>query len=183
VVVIQVKTEDNAFAEGRQALEEWIPTDPMRPVYTAIRAAFIEKFAEYHGLLGKTVSDRSIGRKGRIGPRLAILEKQSMKLAALLFTRANLWVARDSWRKKPIVKFLLRAIRRSPGGRPVSRLRVAVTAKEMRLAEPKKWTWPKITSQLCDCGKEHTIRCQDNLRREVLHLKKMMKSSGCKLTS
>ena len=119
-------------------------------------------------LLTETVSERS--RKGAFvsGDKLDRLDKESMQLAGLFFNRSNLWAVRD-FRKPPILKFLLRAIRYTQGGRPATKLHIAVLAKEMKIADSKKWTWPKITAELCDCRKDHTIHCQDNLRREVLH--------------
>jgi hypothetical protein len=177
VAVPDPSKETHDFAEERKILDDWMPSDPNRPVYTAIRTKFIEKFAEYYVLLREAASAHphqdlsiSVGKLGR-------LDRESMQLAGLLFNRSNLWVGRD-WRKPPILKFLLRALKRTPGGRPPTKLRVAVTAKEMRLSNPKRWTWPKITAALCNCGQDHTIRCQDNLRREVLHLEKMMSKLG-----
>lgn len=170
------------FAEEREILDAWIPSDPARPVYTALRIAFIERFAHYHQLLTETVSKGP--QKGTLATRdkLDRLDKESMQLAGLFVTRSNLWVVRD-WRQPPILKFLLRAMKYTRGGRPATKLHIAVQAKEMRLADPKRWTWPKIIAALCDCGEEHTIRCQDNLRREVLHLKKLMSKLRCPISA
>jgi hypothetical protein len=67
-------------------------------------------------------------------------------------------------------------------GRPGTKRAIAIRAKELKVADAKHWTWPKITAALCDCGRsEHTIRCQDNLRREVAHLEKALTKCGCKL--
>jgi hypothetical protein len=96
----------------------------------------------------------------------------------LLFPRSNVWAVRD-WRKPPVLKFLLRMLARPRGGRPATKQQAAIRAKEMRLTDPKRWKWPKITTALCDCGKDHTILCQDNLRREVLHLEKTLRGLGC----
>jgi hypothetical protein len=178
VAVPHAKKKTKTFAGERKILEEWIPLAPSRPVYTAIRTAFIERFAEYYKLLTETVSNS--GRKEPpVSPqKLADLDKECMKLAGLLFSRSNVWAARD-WRKPSIVKFLLRDLARTRGGRPATKLTFAMQAKEMKLSDPKKWTWPKITAALCDCGKAHDIRCQDNLRREVLHLERTMRKLGC----
>ena len=178
----QPKQKAQTFAEGRRVLDEWVPSDPRRPIYTAIRSKFIERLAEYHGLLTQEVSERSRGNAPAARQRLDLLEKESMQLAGLLFSRSNLWAARD-WRKPAIIKFLVRALRHSRGGRPMTKLHVAVLAKEMKLADAKRWTWSKITAELCDCGDEHTIRCQDNLRREVIHLEKMIRKLGCTISA
>jgi hypothetical protein len=177
-----------SFADERQILEEAIPCDPTRPVYTAIRAVFIEKFVQFYVLMCETKAPEDSGARGTVaaetvspgGPELTRLDKECMQLAGLLFKRSNLWAGRD-WRKPPILKLLLRAIRYTRGGRPPTKLHIAVQAKEMKLADSKRWTWQKITAALCDCGKDHTIRCQDNLRREVLHLEKTLRQFGCSL--
>jgi len=169
------KQNAQALVKERVILEGWINSDLSRPVYTAIRSAFIEKFVRYYVLLSK-MTMRGSGSPGK----LAQLDKECAQLAGLLFSRANLWVARD-WRKPPIVKFLLRDLRRTRQGRPPTKQQVAVAAKEMRLLDPKRWKWRKITSVLCDCGKEHNVKCQDNLRRQVLHLERTLKNVGCKL--
>ena len=172
---------DPSFAAGREILDAWIPSDPAHPVHTAIRAAFIDRFALYYQGLNEVTKSRQ--NEASISPdELDRLDKECMQLAGLIFDRSNLWVARD-WRHPAIVKFLVRALRRTRPGRPATKQQVAIQAKEMRLIDPKHWTWPKITAALCDCGKDHTIRCQDNLRREVLHLEKTMKKCGCKLVS
>jgi hypothetical protein len=167
-----------SFGEGRKILDDWIPSDPRRPIYTALRTAFIERFAEYYGLLTETLAKKSRKTGISAGSRLVLLEKESSQLAGVLFSRSNLWAMRD-WKRPAIVKFLVRFLKHSPGGRPVTKLHIAAQAREMRLADAKKWTWRNITEGLCDCGQNHTIRCRDNLRREVLHLEKMMRELGC----
>jgi hypothetical protein len=178
VAVPHAKKKTKAFAAERKILEEWIPLGPGRPVYTAIRTTFIERFAQYYKFLTETVSN-SGRKKAPVSPeKLAGLDKECMKLAGLLFSRSNVWAARD-WRKPSIIKFLLRDLARTRGGRPATKLVFAVQAKEMKLSDPRKWTWKKIAAALCDCGKDHDIRCQDNLRREVLHLERTMRKFGC----
>jgi hypothetical protein len=74
---------------------------------------------------------------------------------------------------------VLKKIGRKSAGRPATKRHIAIRGKEMRLADPKRWTWPKITEALCDCGKDHDIVCQDNLRREILHFEKVLSKFGC----
>jgi hypothetical protein len=165
-----------AVAKEREILEVWLQSDPSRPVYTAIRSAFIEKFARYYVLVSK------ITKGGSGSPeKVAQLDIECTQLAGLLFFRPNLWVVERDWRQPPILKFLLRDLRRTRTGRPPTKQQVALKAKEMRLLDPKRWKWHKITSLLCRCGKEHSIRCQDNLRRQVLHLERTLRNVGCKL--
>jgi hypothetical protein len=169
------KQDAQAFEAECEILQGWIHPDPDRRVYTAIRSAFIKKFAHYYVLLNRMT------KVGTGSPKtLDQLDKDWTLLAGLLFSRTNLWAAQD-WRKPPILKFLLRELRRARKGRPATKQQVALRAKEMRLSDPKRWKWHKITSELCDCGKEHTIKCQDNIRRQVLHLEKTLRKVGCRL--
>jgi hypothetical protein len=183
--VTSLSRESEVLATEREILEKWIPLDPNRPVYTAIRTVFVEKFAQFYLLVCETTAVEGSQVRGPVSREraskaaftLKSLDKECTQLAGLLFNRLNLWATQD-WRKPPILKFLLRTIQRTSGGRPATKQQVAVQAKEMRLADPKRWTWPKITAALCDCGQQHTIHCQDNLRREVLHLEKLLRKCG-----
>ena len=155
----------------RKILKELISADRSRRVYTSVRTLFIDKFPQLYLQLQE--EHPTVGAS-----ELTRLDKECMWLAGLLFNKSNLWAARD-WRQPPILKFLWRAIRRARGGRPATKQQAAMQAKEMKLIDPKRWTWPKITAALCDCGREHDIRCQDNLRREVLHFEKALRALGC----
>jgi hypothetical protein len=167
------RVSDTTLATEREVLDSCIRANTARPVYSAIRNAFIEQFS----LLYVTLMDKGKPISETVPPDLAELDKACTKLAGLLFSRSNIWAVRD-WRNPPILKFLFRCLKRSKTGRPLTRLGVAAQAKELKLAEPERWTWSKLVSKFCDCGKEHTIRCQGNLRREVLHLEKLLKSCG-----
>lgn len=174
----QAKKRAEVVAAQREILEQWIPSDPSRPVHSAIRTAFIERFAQYYQLLTEKVSSSGRKKAPVSSEKLATLDKECMKLAGLLFSGSNVWASKD-WLKPSIVKFLLRDLARARGGRPVTKLQIAMQAKEMKLSDPKRWTWPKLTAALCTCGKDHDIHCQDNLRREVLHLEKTLSEFGC----
>jgi hypothetical protein len=165
---------ENLAAE-RAVLDAWIPAVPKRPIYSAIRNAFIEHFSVLYVFLTATPLD-SVPET--IRPEVVQLNKNCTTLTGLLFSRPNVWAARD-WRKPPIVKYLLRCVQRSKGGRPLTRLGIAAKVKELKVADSKRWTWPELVDKFCDCRrKEHSISCQDNLRREVLHLEKLLKSCG-----
>jgi hypothetical protein len=113
--------------------------------------------------------------------RYVRLDKQWTVLATFLFSSEKPRAGRD-WRDPPIVNFLLRHLGRPREGRPATKRRIAVRAMEMKLEDPKRWTWPKITAALCECGQNrHDISCQDNLRREILHVRKLLRDCGCKL--
>jgi len=183
--MLRTALDATALAAERTVLETWIlPSDPDRPVYSAIRKAFVEKFVLFY-LTVSSVDDPRIGPEvgpsgiGMITNSLSVLEqlhKDCMTLTELLFDRSNLWAGRDAWRKPPIIKFLLRCLKRSKQGRPLTKLGIAAQAKELKMAGR---TWPELTAKFCDCGKEeHQISCQDNLRREILHLEALLKRCG-----
>jgi hypothetical protein len=74
---------------------------------------------------------------------------------------------------KPELAVRLATIRRR--GAPVKKRRAAVLAWEIKLAHPDE-TWNALARRFCDCGNaRHDFYCQDRLRREVGHLKKVLK--------
>jgi hypothetical protein len=166
--------ERHTLAE-RRILHALIRSEPNRPIYSAIRSTFIDKYVRLYVLIVKTTK----GVPRTSSEELNQLDKDCNRLGQLLFTTSNLWAAR-AWQKPPILKFLIRDFGRKRGGRPTTKQQMAIQAMEMRLIAPKRWTWPKIAAALCDCGKEHTIQCQDNIRREIQHLNNFLKSLGCK---
>lgn len=60
-------------------------------------------------------------------------------------------------------------------GPPIKKRRMAIEAFELQLQNKKKWTWSKLTKKFCTCGaQQHDFKCQDRLRREVGHLKRLL---------
>src|SRR5262252_2897827 len=47
------------WAAGQEVLDSWIPADPSRPVYSAIRSAFIEQFSLLYLLLSCRTANSS----------------------------------------------------------------------------------------------------------------------------
>jgi hypothetical protein len=67
----------------------------------------------------------------------------------------------------------------SKRGRPPIKRQIAVQAYQLQLADPKAWTWAALARKLCNCGAvRHQKNCSENLRREVVHLKTLLKSCG-----
>jgi hypothetical protein len=161
----------NSLARERSVLASWVRADTGGPVYSAIRNAFIDQFS----LLYLVLTEGTGSLPEAMRPEYIQLDKDCTTLIGLLLSRSDAWAARD-WRKPPILKFLFR---RGKTGRPLTRLGIAAQVKELKLADPERWTWPALTAQFCDCGeKQHQISCQDNLRREVLHLEKLLERCG-----
>jgi hypothetical protein len=60
-------------------------------------------------------------------------------------------------------------------GRPPSKRDLAIRVYELRVADEKVWTWSALARRFCDCGESvHGPQCQERLRREVGHLKKIL---------
>jgi hypothetical protein len=71
---------------------------------------------------------------------------------------------------------LLKRLAERRKGRPVSRRLDAIRALELKQADPKRWTWPELAQKFCSCGeKKHTATCSERLRREVGHLKRLLR--------
>jgi hypothetical protein len=60
-------------------------------------------------------------------------------------------------------------------GAPATQREIAIRALELRLSEQTAWPWSRLATKLCRCpAMSHGSRCQQNLRREVLHLKRLL---------
>lgn len=70
---------------------------------------------------------------------------------------------------------LANKMKRGCPGPPIKKRRIAIEAYELRLQNKKKWTWSKLTKEFCTCGAQlHDYKCQERLRREVGHLKRLL---------
>jgi hypothetical protein len=191
-----------AVAAERKILDTWVPTDPDRPLYTAIRGAFIERFAGYYVLMLENTSvsphkRHSVPRKkpSEVAAEINRLDRESTRLTEMLFPAVNLpavgrareWAAQlgvRNWRDPGIVKFLRRDLRRwgTRRGRPATLQSFGLRALELRLRDRQKWSWNALARELCNCSSpEHGFRCRENLRREVLLLTKSLRALGVKL--
>ena len=185
-----------------EQLEEHLPSDPARPVYMAIRAAFVERFTKYFILTTNAVSksrriafDTRPEELSKDASEIICLDRECTKLAALLFPagesplafRARQWDAQmgnRDWRDPAIVKTLRRHLRRWRQGRgkPGKLQPVGLRALELRLINQKRWSWNALPNELCRCGAEqHDFRCRENIRREVYLLKEILTSLKVKL--
>jgi hypothetical protein len=184
-------------AEEKALLNSLIKVDETRPIYTAIRNAFIDRFARYYVCLKTTLKVlphkesetivESIFEPAPAMPESSVQEIAPSKLdemesswkplVSMLFDRSSLWAVRD-WKQPEIVKYLRRHLARPWHGRPATTVKFAIQAKELRLLDPDKWTWSKIVEKLCHCGKAHTDACGDNLRRDILQVETTLRRLG-----
>jgi hypothetical protein len=184
-------TESAAVEECRGVLP---PLDPQCPVRNTLVNACAERWGRYIGLtesLGGVNESWHQEEIVALSQRIAKNAKEALELLSWVYSNPEplsvdrgLHVA-QMMRKVGIVgaqvEDVLKSIGKRGKGRPAIARKSAIEALEKRLADPRRWTWPKITAQLCRCGKEHDIKCQDNIRREVLHLTGTMKRLGCEV--
>ena len=183
-----------------QHLEARLPRYSSRPLYMAIRAAFIERFALYYAVATKSVSEsvkkqfsRHPERLSKDAEEMVRLDEECSKLATMLFPgirdaplvlRARHWdeqMGPRDWRDPAIVKFLRRVLRRwrPPRGRPATLQPVGLRALELRLIDRKRWSWNALPEELCTCGADpHGFQCRENIRREVLQVREMLRNLG-----
>jgi hypothetical protein len=184
-------------AEEKALLGSSIWVDDTRPVYTAIRNAFVDRFARYYVSLKTTLkvlprkeSETSVGNTFEptapavessvqeiSSSKLDELESSWKPLVSMLFDRSSLWAVRD-WKQSEVVKYLRRYLARPWNGRPATKVKFAIQAMELRLLDPDKWSWSKIVEKLCDCGKVHTDACGDNLRRDRMQVEQTLRRLG-----
>jgi hypothetical protein len=157
--------------------------------YTAMRRAFIRKFAKWY----VSAPPPSSRLRLVIGTdELAKLENEWTLLAALLFRNPPATQNHD-WRRLPAEPQIARVLRHvwravaahRSRGRPVGDLRrQAVLALDLQHSDSKRWSWRVLTNHLCNCGRhEHAYNsnCQKNLRRETLLVKELLAELGVKL--
>jgi hypothetical protein len=159
-------------AEEKALLSSSIRVDETRPVYSAIRNAFIDRFARYYVWLTTTPMVEEVSPS-----KLGEMELSWKPLVSMLFERSSLWHVRD-WRHPKIVNCFRRHLARPWNGRPATKVKFAIQAMELRLLDPDKWTWSKVVEKLCDCGKVHTDPCGDNLRRDIVQVEQTLRRLG-----
>ena len=75
----------------------------------------------------------------------------------------------------PKLQELERRLRWKPKGRPVKRRPDAVTALELKLANPKL-SWTNLARKACWCGEaQHDSHCTQRVRQEVMALKRVLR--------
>jgi hypothetical protein len=188
--------------DDRKHLEERLPRYPDRPAYMAVRAAFIERFAQLKGLLTEQARQRSSESSEDLSYEPSVIEaldSDCSRLATCLFAdshdpvplRAARYDARlgpRDWRDPSVIKFLRRHLRRwkQPKGRPPTLLPIALRALDLRLTDRERWSWNVLQRELCQCkdaasDAKHKFRCRENIRREVHNLHGYLGEMGVNL--
>jgi hypothetical protein len=185
---VQLKPPAQSEAACRKILDRCIPADAARPFYTAIRRAFIRKFAQWYVAAPPQAGIRGVSS----ADELARVQKEWTQLAALLYRNPPA-IPNHDWSRLPAEPQIARVLRHAwravadhnSRGRPVSDLRrQAVLALDLQRADSKRWSWRALTNHLCNCGlREHSYnsKCQKDLRRESLLVKKSLRELGIKL--
>src|ERR1700691_732764 len=154
-----------------------LPAQPDRPVYRALRKAWIEKSRQCV-LLGILPYERVIGDKAMaqlikdldelfrwLEPNFVISQSDAVQLAH---------GAQEAGFSGGIVKLITESAGAKPQGRPATRRTAILAALERRLDNnipPRNRSWAALAQKLCPCGKQrHDMGCKENLRRGVLLL-------------
>jgi hypothetical protein len=62
-------------------------------------------------------------------------------------------------------------------GAPVTARQAAVKALDLRLEDPRKWTWKRLGAEFCTSSGPahyHDAACQQRIRQAVIHLEKLL---------
>jgi len=180
--VPQLTRKKQSFSSLCKDLEMCLRRDPSRPAYTAVRAAFIRRFAHYFLLLTEPGSEGARSKDSFTEEAVAELVSETKRLDSECSQLAGLLSLgsgyQGDWRDPQIVKFLRRTLRRSGRGHPLTARRVALRALDLRLGDTVRWSWRELANQLC-----LSDSCRRNLRRNVLWLQRSLRDLRVKLPS
>lgn len=168
-----------------EPFQAYLPAQPDRPVYQALRNAWIEKSRQCV-LVGILPYEQVIGDKATaqlikdldelfrwLEPNFLISQSDAVQLAH---------EAQEAGFSDEIVKLISESGGVKPGGRPATRHAATLAALERRLdtnIPATNRSWAALALKLCPCGKEqHDMHCKENLRRAVLHLQKTLTRHG-----
>jgi hypothetical protein len=164
--------------EAPQPIASEFPPVPGRPVLSALRKAFCERWEHFESIASdwKRSSFRSVDWWGR----LLSLAKEAQEILrwipeprtdegieayALLLMKHGVSVMEAAAMAK-----------QKPRGRPATKRDLAIRCLELRLEDPKKWTWRQLATDFCDCGsRRHNRNCQEAVRKEVGLLNRLLK--------
>jgi hypothetical protein len=165
-----------------------LPCDSSKPVLSILSRAFVDNLNAFArivneaGILSNQPYRKAHARRvKRMMGRALQYMKNAKELLDWIYPRTSPLSYEDALRVTNRMNaagfpsdwgsHVIQGIGRKSVGRPGTKRAIAIQAKELKMTDAKRWTWPKIAAALCDCGHtEHTIRCQDNLRREIGHL-------------
>jgi hypothetical protein len=174
---MRTRTKIRGRSPEREALDGWIRADRTRHYYTRLREVFIQTFAEW---FARATDPARVNETRR-------LEREWQKQASLLFDHPPPANPNRDWRNLNVQPQIVRVLRHClrvgtrGKGRPARYPSATLRALDLNASDPNRWTWRSITNRLCNCGtREHPFNstCQRNLRREVLLLKKYLKTLG-----
>lgn len=182
--------KESPGALARKVFLNAYPSDPTRPVLTALRAALCDRSAALIELLPPRVYPSDMPSL-LASPDLTRLTKEFYELWGWAFgpqskeerekplhDTAQSAIS-DGWSRSEVNKWLKSAC--APPGRPVTKRRqVAIAVLEARQRD-RRLSWQKIPARFCDCGKgknDHTADCIQSIRQAVMGLQKLMRKYG-----
>lgn len=162
-----------------------LPAQPDRPVYQALRSAWIEKSRQcvllsimpYEQVIGDKAMTQLIRDLDELfrwlEPNFVVSQSDAVHLAH---------EAQEAGFSEEIVKLISESAGIRPQGRPATRRAATLAALERRHDNnilPRNRSWAALAQKLCPCGKQrHDMGCKENLRRAVVHLQKTLKRLG-----
>jgi len=162
-------------------------------VRSAIEEAFHEAVKRLHALVEEIAKQRTNARDVlKAMPEIVAAAQRAETLARLAYPSSAPLLSKsaeklaDLWRKTgapeaEIQKILQMAGRRKKGRPPTLRA-VGLQALELHTLDPHRWTWKALAQSLCLCGGlEHGFKCRENLRREVLLVKRELRNLDVRL--
>jgi len=166
-----------------------------RTILAAIEEAFVETLKSLSALVERTAKPGiSEGDALKAMPEMTSLAQRAAKLATFAYPGARALSSQSAvklaalWREtnapEAEVERILRMAGRRSRGRPATLRGAGLQALELQCNDPERWTWRALTNNLCNCGlREHPYnsKCQKNLRREALLVKKFLRELGVKL--
>jgi hypothetical protein len=164
-----------------------------RTVRGAIEEAFLETLKSLSTLVERTT--RSGTREGDVlkaMPEMVALAQRANRLATFAYPSERPFSSQSAvrlaalWREtnppEAEVEKILQMAGRRRRGRPATLRGVGLRALQLRFVDPKRWSWNALPKELCLCGAvQHGFECRENIRREVLLLRKLLKGLGVKL--
>jgi hypothetical protein len=188
---------DGTFGQQflQRALEKF-PRDPEHPVRTALREAYFTRTARLIDLQEALIQSGAFEALAGLTD-ISQIPPAIREYATLADEAAEI----DGWAFDPIaaeeheglldregdllqqsgisfsqIRRYQRSTHKNPSGAPIRKRSVAVESFELRTKDAKRWSWSALAVEFCECGaRKHNQHCQERIRKQVGHLKRVLK--------
>jgi hypothetical protein len=168
--------------------EQRYPESPSRPVWSALRSAFLQRCDRFDQFLSAKRSETSTVTSSEARNRMA-----EMKAICREWLELSFWIDPDPpplaeeevYPLVPVLikdgmgesaEYLMKHIGRRPrAGSPARSRDLAIRALELKSSNPTL-SWRGVAQRLCACNKAtHDKQCAELIRREVIRLQQVLK--------